>query len=63
MTGWERSLTDAQAAVDDARDALRAALDARASVVAGAHAQGVTIYAMAKRLGVAQNAVRRILGL
>ena len=60
---WGQSLADVQASVEDARDALRAARDARASVVAAAHREGLTIYAIAKHLGVTQNAVRRMLGL
>lgn len=60
---WREALVQAQSDVDEARDALRAARDARASVVAGAHRYGESVYGIAKALGVTQGAVRKILGL
>lgn len=64
MTGpWQSSLTSAQEEVERTREEHRQAIDARASVVTAAHASGVTIYAIAKHLGVTQNAVRGMLKL
>ena len=52
-----------QRRVERARADLESAIDARNAAVAAEHAAGVTIYALAKRLGVTQGAVRKMLGL
>ena len=57
------NLTQAQQAVERARDAYVAATSARAELVRIERARGRTIYAIARELGVTQNAVRRMLGL
>ena len=57
------NLTQAQQAVERARDAYAAATNARAELVRRERDRGRTIYAIARELGVTQNAVRRMLGL
>ena len=57
------TLETAQERVEAARAALSDALDRRAQIVRQLHAEGHTIYGLAKRLRVSQNAVRQILGL
>ena len=57
------NLTQAQQAVERARDAYVAATSARAELVRRERDRGRTIYAIAQELGVTQNAVRRMLGL
>ena len=57
------NLTQAQHAVERARDAYAAATSARAELVRRERDRGRTIYAIAQELGVTQNAVRRMLGL
>ena len=42
---------------------MESAIVARNAAVAAEHAAGVTIYAIAKRLGVTQGAVRKMIGL
>lgn len=49
--------------VTEARAALARAITARAQTVRKAHDEGMTIYAIAKHLGLTQGAVRRMLGL
>ena len=62
MTDW-RALDRAQAAVLTTRDAYDAALGYRGMLARQLNADGVTIYAIAKRLGVTQSAVRKMLRL
>ena len=57
------NLTQAQQAVERARDAYVAATSARAELVRRERDRGRTIYAIAQELGVTQNAVRRMLGI
>ena len=57
------NLTQAQQQVERARDAYAAATNARAELVRRERDRGRTIYAIARELGVTQNAVRRMLGL
>ena len=57
------NLTQAHQAVERARDAYAAATNARAELVRRERDRGRTIYAIARELGVTQNAVRRMLGL
>lgn len=57
------ALAAAQSGVEEARRVLDAAMDSRANTVAAAHAAGMTIYRIAKTLGVTQGAVRKMLGL
>ena len=57
------NLTQAQQQVERARDAYVAATSARAELVRRERDRGRTIYAIARELGVTQNAVRRMLGL
>ena len=57
------NLTQAQHAVEVADLAATEARAERNRLVRQAHADGRTIYAIAKELGVTSNAVRRILGL
>ena len=57
------NLTQAQQAVERARDAYVAATSARAELVRRERDRGRTIYAIAQELCVTQNAVRRMLGL
>ena len=56
-------LDQSQLDVIATRDAYDAALLRRRNVVATLHRDGVTIYAIAKRLGVTQSAVRKMLRL
>lgn len=57
------NLTQAQQAVERADLAATEARAERNRLVRQAHADGRTIYALARELGVTSNAVRRILGL
>ena len=57
------NLVQAQQAVERARGAYAAATSARAELVRRERDRGRTIYAIARELGVTQNAVRRMLGL
>ena len=57
------ALISAQSNVNAARGKLSQARAARAVVVATAHANGESIYGIAKTLGVSQSAVRKMLGL
>ena len=56
-------LAKSQADVGEARAALARAITAREKTVREAHADGMTIYRIAKTLGVTQGAVRKMLGL
>lgn len=56
-------LAKAQYDVTEARAALACAITARAETVRKAHTEGMTIYAIAKHLGLTQGAVRKMLGL
>lgn len=60
---WVESLQDDQRGVLDARRDLDDAMAHRDDQVQSAHADGMTIYRIAKTLGVTQGAVRRMLGL
>lgn len=62
-TRWPEALGAAQAGVEEARRVLGEAILTREATVAGAHAAGLTIYRIAKVLGVTQGAVRKMLGL
>ena len=57
------NLVQAQQGGKRARDAYAAATSARAELVRRERNRGRTIYAIARELGVTQNAVRRMLGL
>ena len=57
------NITQAQQAVERADLAATEARAERNRLVRQAHADGRTIYAIARELGVSQNAVRRMLGL
>ena len=56
-------LAKAQHDVGEARAILARALTAREGAVRKAHADGFTIYRIAKTLGLTQGAVRKMLGL
>ena len=62
MTDWS-AIERAQAAVLTTRDAYDTALRYRGMLARQLNADGVTIYAIAQRLGVTQATVRKMLGL
>jgi DNA-directed RNA polymerase specialized sigma24 family protein len=63
MNSHEEALQDAQADVEAVRPAWDAVLEKRRRAVAQARADDVSIYRIARILGVKENAVRQILGL
>ena len=60
---WGADLRARQAQVDAARADYATARYSRRITVEDARTAGITIYAIAKHLGLTQNAVRKILGL
>ena len=60
--GRAEYLVMAQQRVEKARAELARAVARRDAAVVGAHDAGETIYGIAKRLGVSQAAVRKMLG-
>lgn len=63
LTDHEAALRDAQEAVEEERPRWDAVLDARRVSALAARADDVSIYRIAKILGLKENTVRQILGL